>query len=255
MPILTVPNENDPLSQGDILKGLRLYSTGTNWDDPRETGGSAAWAERYDLCLVLSRPCNLEHKEDFLAAAIHFVREGPSSEITCFAEAKHYLEKLRDGRSRPDRFYLGQIPALAPGRYYAHLDSIHTVSKPPAEKLREFLRKGRIAKLAPDFIRDLHVRIFSAVASLGFDDIGWLSDQDLKLLLDRGKKDLLAKQTELQDLRASLSEIEASGEQRREQHVENDRNRAAALEKEITEFEEKLRPYKQEIEARGLTLS
>jgi len=94
MPILFVPNEDAPLSQGDILKGLRLYSTGSNWDDPREPGGSAERNKRYELCLVLSRPCVLEHKQEFLVAPVHAVREDPPTDVTSFDEAKHYLVNL-----------------------------------------------------------------------------------------------------------------------------------------------------------------
>src|SRR5882672_1100195 len=53
------------------------------------------------------------------------------------------------------------------GRYYAHLDSLHTITKPPAEPLLTFLREKRIATLTDEFRHDLHLRFFSAFASLG----------------------------------------------------------------------------------------
>lgn len=251
MPILTVPNENAPLSQGDILKGLRLYSTGGNWHDPQEPGGAAERAERYELSLVLSRPCVLKHKEDFLVAAVHAVREDPPADVTCFAEAEHFLEDLRDGKSRPDRFYVGWIAPLEPGRYYAHLDSIHTVRKPPSEKLQEFLRTHRVATLTPHFLRDMHVRVFAAVATLGFDDVAWLSDQDLRWLADLGKKQLSAKQAEFHEAKAVLSGKTASGAQPHGKHLENQQARVANLEREITKLQEQLSPYERELKARG----
>ena len=250
MPILDAPNEDAPLSQGDVLKGLRLHSTGSDWDDQKTPGGNAEWARRYELCLVLSRPCVLEHKDEFLVAPVHAVQEQSPTDVTSLAEAEHFLTNVRDGKSCPDRFYLGQIPNSRPGRYYAHLDSIHTIAKPPADKLQQFLRNARIAALASDFVRDLHVRLFSAFASLGFDDVGWLSNHDLKWLVDWGRKDLLEGQQALQQVNASLSGMQASGEQRHPKHLKSDEERLANLEQKIAKLREKLEPYEYELQAR-----
>lgn len=118
MPILLKPNESDPLSQGDVLVGLRLYSTSANWDDSELPGGPPEWEDRYGLCLVVSRPCVIAHKGSILVAAVHAVREAPPVPRDAgYEEVKLFLMKLRDGAGRPDRFYLGGVPGQPSGRY------------------------------------------------------------------------------------------------------------------------------------------
>jgi hypothetical protein len=57
MPIIEVPQPGSPLSQGDILKDLDLFLTADGSDDE----GGRPEKSPYHLCLVLSRPCVIEH--------------------------------------------------------------------------------------------------------------------------------------------------------------------------------------------------
>ncbi len=65
MPILRLPKNDDPLTQGDILSGLRLYATGNDWN----VGGSPEELDQYNLSLVFSRPCAVLHKPRIVVAA------------------------------------------------------------------------------------------------------------------------------------------------------------------------------------------
>lgn len=256
MPIVILPSEDSPLSQGDILKGLRLYSTKGDWDNQDEPGGRSQ-LEKFELCLVLSRPCVLQHKPDFIAAAINVVKEAPPVEVSpedkveAYKRVKAFLERLRDGIGRPDRFYLGQLPNLSAGRYYAQLDSLHSISKPPAEKLPELLRKHRIGTLSGEFCRDLHVRVFSAFANLGFNDAGWLSDADLQWIVNVGRQAVLAKEGKLQEQRTVLSQRAASGEQPPRGQLDNEQKHLVKLEQERTVLCAEVSEYENELARRS----
>jgi hypothetical protein len=108
-------------------------------------------------------------------------------------------------------FYLGQLPGLG-GRFAARFDMLHTIQLPASGPERQsFVDARRIAVLHPDFVRDLHVRLFRAIATLGFDDHGWLSDSDLDWLVESGKSDLLKAQSKVQELRVKRSSQQAQG--------------------------------------------
>ena len=233
MPILRLPKNDDPLTQGDILQGLRLYATGCDWADC----GSPEWLDQWDLSLVISRPCAIIHKRQILVAAVKATKEEPQN-VDTFDKVREFLTQLRDGHRRPDRFYLGQIPDRSEGRYYAHLDSLHTVAVPARDELDEFLKHSRIATLVEEFRRDLHVRIFFAVAELGFSDFGWFSDNDLKWLVRKGREKLHEMKKELEGKQAELADIQASGAAKSGSHLENLRNNIANLQAKVREFEE-----------------
>jgi len=200
MPIIetNIPDES-ALTQGDILRDINLYFTCNTWSDK---GGPA---RRLPNCfsLVISRPCVVAHKKTILVCAIEKFTDGVPEEAKTLEERCAFLTELRDGSGSPDRFYLGHLPNEKTGRFYARLDSLHTIMLPEADNLVALLKKHRVARLSVDFSRDLHIRVFTAVASLGFDDHGWYSTEDLNWVVASG---LVA----LQELTLDLSKKEAA---------------------------------------------
>jgi hypothetical protein len=201
MPIIEHPQTGSPLSQGDILKDINLFLTADGWG---EIGGQSEKSP-YRLCLVLSRPCVIEHKKSVIVTAIEKLKDNPPRGADTFESVLSFLTRLRDGPESPDVFYLGQLPGMM-GRFAARLDLLHTIQLPPSGSERQsFVDVRRIAVLHHDFVRDLHVRLFRAVATLGFDDHGWLSDSDLDWLVESGKADLLKAQSKVQESRIKRS--------------------------------------------------
>ena len=253
MPILRPPNDPDPLSQGDLLKGLRLYATAGNWDDSDELGGSAERIPDTELGLVISRPCVALHKPQIVVAAIHGQRESPPEGVDSYEKIKAFLGQLRDGHHRPDRFYLGHIPGLPPGRYYAHLDSLHTIAKPTDEKLESLLRSHRIASLDQQFRQDLHLRLFAAHASLGFDDLGWYPDHDLQWVIQAGEVDLNKLRAGASTKRADIAKLAASGTVRNEKHLDNLTQEAENIELNVAKLEAEIAAFRSEAARRPVS--
>jgi hypothetical protein len=239
MPIIETPTPGSPLSQGDILRDINLFTTGEAWG---AQNGTAMKSPR-GLCVVLSRPCVIEHKKLVIVAGIDKLPENTPRDADTFKRILSFLTHLREGTSSPDVFYLGQFPGLS-GRYAARFDDLHTIQVPPAGPERDaFVGDKRIGVLHPDFARDLHVRLFRAVASMGFDDHGWLSDWDLKWLVDSGQADLLKARTAAQELRAKRSGQEAQGARFDERELQR-------AEKDESDLAELLRPYEEEYRRR-----
>ena len=194
MPIVLTPDTQAPLEQGDVLRGVVTYFTA-------EDGNPKTDEPPY--VLVLSRPCNAFRDERIVVAdAFPFNIEVESNQTA--DQLRRFLTGIRDGRTKPDHFYLGELPHLEgqATRFTAHLDALHTISVPGVGPSRvEFTHKRRAFRLAPDFVRDLHARIFGAFASLGFNDDQWYSDQDLALLLAHAKADA-------HKLEGTLAEVE-----------------------------------------------
>ena len=193
MPILETPNPNAPLTQGDVLNEVVLHSTSSNWD---ENGGRAE-SRKIQLSLVISRPCVAAHKSQVVVAAIGCRTERPPADVDSFEQIRSFLTGIRDGNSSPDRFYLGQIPGQPNGRYYAELDSLHTIGVPKGDDRTAIIHKHRVATLTVEFQRDLHSRLFRAFAPMGFDDDAWFADQDLEWLVTAGKSELSRIDTEI----------------------------------------------------------
>jgi hypothetical protein len=177
---------DSPLTQGDLLQGISLYST----DEWKSSGGKAVVAGRHKLCLVISRPCVTSHKDHLTVVNVEQMGSGIPDECKEFDQVLGFLQDVRDGAGSPDVFYLGELPGKT-GRYCAKLDSFHDIRIPtdPVERT-EFLQTCRIGRLDRDFVNDLHERLFRAFASLGFDDVKWFSDDDLKLLINAGRVEL-----------------------------------------------------------------
>ncbi len=235
MPIIEAPTPGSPLSQGDILADINLFTTG---EAGHAQNGTAMKSPR-GLCVILSRPCVIEHKKSVIVAGIDKFPDSTPREADTFKKILSFLTNLRDGASSPDVFYLGQLPVLS-GRYAARFDDLHTIQVPPAGPERvAFADAKRIGVPHPDFARDLHARLFRAVASMGFDDHGWLSDSDLKWLVDSGQADLLRVRAAAQELRAKRSGQEAQGARFDERELQK-------AEKEEIDLAESLRPYEEE---------
>ena len=208
-------------------------------------GGVGGQSEKspYRLCLVLSRPCVIEHKKSVIVAGIEKLKDNPPRGADNFESVLSFLTRLRDGPESPDVFYLGQIPGMS-GRFAARLDLLHTIQLPPSGSERQlFVDARRIAILHPDFVRDLHVRLFRAVATLGFDDQRWLSDSDLDWLVESGKSDLLKAQSKVQELRVKRSSQQAQGAPFDPKELE----RAEEAERGLSEL---MQPYEQELQRR-----
>jgi hypothetical protein len=238
MPILENVSNETPLSQGDILQGIRVHVTKPNW---HESGGGSRYLDA-EFAMVLSRPCAIAHKSSIVVASIESRAEGVPDSVESFEHVIEFLTDLRDGLSSPDRFYLGQMPGAKPGRYWARLDSLHTVSLPGPGDLSAAIGRHRIATLSDDFRADLHKRIFGAFASLGFDDHRWLSVADLKWVVSAGRQDVASIEIELLKTEADAERASASGQTPRASTKEAEKRRAK-LEKLKSQLEGYEREY------------
>lgn len=239
MPIIELPKSGAPLTQGDILKGITLFSTKEGW---LEKGGEHEKAP-FKMCLVVSRPCVIAHKQHITVAGIEKYPDQVPKTIDNFDKVMSFLTGIRDGIRAPDQFYLGQLPQQT-GRFCARLDSLHPIQIPTDQAvMAEFLKMKRVASLHPDFARDLHLRIFNAFASLGFEDFSWPSAEDLDWLVKQAKSDLSEAELEVNKLRAQKSSRAAQGKQ-------FDANALASAEATLDELRMKVAPYEAEMKHR-----
>jgi hypothetical protein len=239
MPIIELARPGAPLTQGDILSGVQLFLTREGW---AEKGGEPARASA-KLCLVLSRPCVAAHKKHVVVATIEKYPDNAPRGLDSFEKVLAFLTGMRDGGSSPDVFYLGQLPGRT-GRFCARLDALCTIEIPEDDATRAaFLAERRIATLHPDFARDLHLRLFSAFASLGFDDHAWPSTEDLQWLVTQGQADAATAASAVRQLEAQQASREAEGTQFREVDLTNARRR-------LQDIQERVRPYEEELARR-----
>jgi hypothetical protein len=189
MPIIEPVAKELPLSQGDLLQGISLYATGSNWG---ASGGESVQTAKSGLCLVVSRPCVARNKEHVTVVEVEQVRLDVPEEAKTFDDMTRFFSAIRDGAKTPDRLYLGELEGKT-GRFTANLDSFHNlqVSNHSPER-QQFVGACRIGRLHRDFITDLHARLFRAFASMGFDDVGWFSNQDLEIVVNAGRAELAA---------------------------------------------------------------
>jgi hypothetical protein len=166
---------------------------------------------------------------------------------------KDFFVTLRDGDGSPDTFYLGE---LAPGtdRYFAKLDSLRTILIPEEQIVRQtFIKRHRRFKLNPEFARDLHVRIFKAFASLGFDDDEWWSDADLELAAKKGEAEVASLRAAVQSLETALEVLKTGDGSKKEmkQIEEQLKEKQPAL----NSTEKDLEPLLIELRKRGIRKS
>src|SRR5690348_10384076 len=138
MPIIEPARPGAPLTQGDILSGIALFATKGSWD---EKGGQAS-VVKFELCLVLSRPCVAAHKKHVVVAAVAKFPDNVPKNLDTFEKVLDFLTGARDGGSSPDVFYLGQIPGRS-RRFCARLDSFHTIEVPEAGVQRDQFMAAR----------------------------------------------------------------------------------------------------------------
>jgi hypothetical protein len=240
MPILIEVSDDAPLNQGDILTGISLFQTGSDWT---KEGGQSRRIKS-SVCMVLSRPCAILHKPQIVVASVQCVKGETPKDVKTFEKVKQFLEQLRDGFDSPDRFYLGQaIPSVADtGRFFARLDSLHTVRLPDSDALGRLLVSCRVATLAEDFRRDLHRRILSAFAAMGFDDYGWYSNQDLDWLIATGRKELSDLELRIKEKEAEMAKNVSSGQEEKNEGIarqaEKLSNDAAEIRRELDKYEQ-----------------
>jgi hypothetical protein len=221
-----------PLSQGDILKGIRLFLTRKSPDSEDYISSEA----KFGLCLVLSRQCVVEHKRSLVVVGVMKYSGDVSPDLT-FQEVVDFLETARDGVNTPDQFYLGHLPSLQ-GRYCARLDSLHTIELPSKPEDRQaFIDTHRIARLNKDFIRDLHLRVHQAFANMGFEDYQWLSDGDLELLVEKGNSEIRKIE---EDQRMATLTRESSGNPADSKQINKDRNTLITIRKRVEPFANEL---------------
>lgn len=235
MPITESPTPGEPLTQGDILQGIRLFFS--------KRGAAATWEcaedSKIDLCLVLARQCVVEHKKMLIVAAVDRYPKDTPNDLD-FKDVELFLEDLRAGNKSPDLFYLGQLPGMQ-GRFCARLDSLHTIEIPqiPAER-QTFVDGNRVAKLNMDFVRDLHMRVLGAFGNMGFEDYRWLSDADLKWLVAKGQAEIVKEQ---EDQKTAALARKAEGKPTEVKQTNRDQNVIATLRK-------RLEPYAKEMARR-----
>lgn len=242
MPITKPINAEEPLSQGDILKGFPLSISDAESD---------VTFTKSDISLVLSRPCVIAHKNKIILATVGVWKFEDPDDIDTFDKAKTMFEQLRDGVVKRDRFYLGKIPGCGDNRYLAHLDSLHTVSASAKLEgtLPEQLQRFRVARLEPDFQRDLHRRIFESFVYLGFNDSEWYNSDDLEWITLAGKADVAkSAANELEASRKVVSRTAAG--QAETNKTKNIAVEKVAFESSKRKVEEELAPLVAELEKR-----
>ncbi len=185
MAIIEPLKPGSSLSQGDILKGIKLFSS-------RKGAGAAAHTPseaKHEMCMVLSRQCAIGHKNTLVVAEVAKYAEDIPVELS-FDEIVDFFKTVRDGVGAPDLFYLGNLPNEV-GRFCVKLDSVHTVDLPPKPDDRTvYVEAHRVSHLNPDYVRDLHMRILGAFANMGFEDYEWVSDADLQIVVEKGNAEI-----------------------------------------------------------------
>jgi hypothetical protein len=247
MPIIELVHDQIvPLSQGDILKGVSLFSTKKSWTE----GGGEPERTNRGLALVLSRPCVAAHDEWVLVAAVEKYKNKPPGEFESYDEAKQFFIEVRDGLTTPDQLYLGQIPGYE-GSFCGQLDSLHTIQIPKSgtAERQAFLAAARIASLNQEFAHDLHLRIFRAFASLGFDDHRWFSSDDLRALVAVADRDEAKHKVELLAVDAKLKVGQSQGFHHESEKKKLERERAR-LEEILAKLGEEIGPFREELAGR-----
>jgi hypothetical protein len=238
MAIIEPHRAGTSLSQGDILTGIRLYSSLIEADS---LGPGTPEDNKAVACLIVSRQCVTSHKPVIVVAAVKKYQAEPKYDST-YEELEDFFKTIRDGVEAPDQFYLGHLPSMQ-GRYFAKLDSLHTLQIPKAGEQRQMLvDRCRIATLNVDYIRALHTRLFQAFANMGFEDHQWCSTEDLRLLVDKGQAEIRSKKDK-SNFQAMA--MDAAGRKQDKAKTESP-NRA------ILDMEAKLQPYIDELQRRQL---
>jgi hypothetical protein len=239
MPILVPAKDDRPLDQGDLLDNI-VTSVAVVGDAPEVETTSM---------LVVSRPCNAQRDAEVVIARVSKRSLTDLRELETLNDVVGFFKGLRDGDGAPDSFYLGELDPGSSERYFARFDTLHTIKIPTeAGQRTKFLNAHRRFRLAADFTRDLHQRLFRAFASLGFDDDNWWTDEDLKFLVAKGGALKKTQEALVETAKSEVTtlEIAAAGQK--------DKNRAkhqvAQAEKQLAKTNEILEPLIREHRAR-----
>lgn len=173
-----------PLQQGDILKDVLLYRSA-------EDGEPVAVDVSY--VLVISRNCNAVRKPTVTVAVVTEMTPEEFKELKTYTldRTRRYLAALRDGDGSPDRLYLGSLLGRSPYRAFAHLDLMYSIDVPTEDDARQrWISQHRCGALSGDHRRHLHATILVAFGREGHDDLTWWPDDDLKLMIAAGQRDV-----------------------------------------------------------------
>ena len=234
MPIIETVAETEPLSHGDVLKGVKLFST--------DGSGEQSVTSKASFCLVLSRPCVVAHKPLLMVAAIEEFKYSISKDVASFDEMLAVMTGIRDASQSPDVFYLGTLPSIS-GRFCARLEQLHCLHVPQGEQRTRFVERYRIARLNADFCRDLQLRLFRSYASLGFDDLSWFPTEDLQSLMQFA-------QTEVSRAQSKVDELKATKERQLLQSLRFNEADLTTAEKALNQLNERFGPYRSELDRR-----
>ena len=240
-----IPSEEEPLSQGDIRRGLAFATTAL---DGTLTADADA---RY--VMVVSRPCKAVRDPFVTVVPVHQSKLDLSEvrqkleanakrdgERVSLDRMRRFLAGHREGGQFTDSFYLGTLETGSPKRFAADLSALSTVQVPKEEDARaQWVKKHRVARLDVDFARDLHVRLFNTIARLGFDDHGWYADADLAIMITEGKKQLQEAELAFTEAEQAVQQKEAKGETVAKGLRENLEGRRA----EVVTATKELQPY------------
>ena len=240
MPILIEPEVDASLDQGDLLDELKLYWSDAAGDVHGDDG----------IGLVVSRPCVSIRRQIVQVAVVKSAKLDVGkllSDNASLERIRRRMFAIRDGDGQPDVFYLGPLPGKSE-RVSARLDHIVSIEVPtdPTERA-ERVRARRIARLDDSFRRDLHVRMFTAIARQGFSDMGWYTDEDLELLVNHGRSLAGTARAEADAAKAQLQAAQADGDEKRAKGL---KQKAANAEKKAVESKAEVTPYERELSRR-----
>lgn len=178
MPITDSVDSGEPLTQGDILTDTKLFVSGVDGAPHEQHAG---------LCLVVSRPCQAVRSKVVTVARIEQYPKLPKH-MNSFDKIRKTLLDLRDGQHLGS-FFLGQLPNHE-GRFCARFEPFYALQIPNGADRQGFIDSHRIARLDPNFAKDLHLSVSRSFASLGFDDNSWWTTEDLECLIAQGEADI-----------------------------------------------------------------
>ena len=238
-----------PLRQGDLLKGLTLYRC-----DP--DGDPVALDDT--MGVVVSRHCNALRAQTVLVAAIRQYRGNDLQSIAqgepSLDEMRRRFDALRNGDGQPDSFYLGTLRDHHNARFAARLDSIHAVEVPTDAAERDnWIESRRFARLSDEHRRHLHVRLFAAISSEGFDDLQWWADEDLEMIVLSGRRAIRQAEAQRDDVAMKLQLIDSESllpKQMEKKRTGLCHEQAKAIQG-LKDCQEALRPYEEELRRRG----
>ena len=229
MPILIESQKDKPLLQGDVLKDINLCISRID-NTPKVIKSYA---------IVLSRQCSIQNNTQIIVAKVKNYPLEAIKSLDSIDKIKDFLQQQRDGISAPDRFYLGNIPGENTNRYAVNLDSLHTITTPN----QCFINENRIASLCEKFIRDLHLRIFYSIARSGFNDISWLCDGDLKLLISEINSIIHKKEGIIIEKKVELEKLKADNYNQYKDKINKLEKTILSFEKDLEELNQEYEPY------------